>query len=158
MDHVGRKTLPHHVPPWVDPAESDYFITIGCERRGTNQLCLPATASALLDSARFYHAQRKWFPSLLLLMPDHLHMLVSFGRGSDMVKVVTAWKRYAATHHGVLWQRGFFEHRLRRDESIDEKASYILQNPVRAGLVDKPAAWPWVLMFDQDGNEIRQKE
>ncbi len=61
-----------------------------------------------------------------------------------MNKVVTAWKRYAATHHGINWQRGFFEHRLRAEESIEEKAGYIMQNPVRAGLAADGSSWPHV--------------
>ena len=142
MPHIGRRILPHHVPSWVDPAESDYFITIGCQQRGTNQLCTPDIGNALLDSARFYHSQRKWFPALFLLMPDHLHMLVSFGREHDMVKVVTAWKRHAATKLRVVWQRGFFERRLRVTESLDEKAAYVLRNPVRAGLVERRRTGP----------------
>jgi len=36
---------------------------------------------------------------------------------------------------GIKWQRDFFEHRLRSDESWREKADYILANPVRKGLV-----------------------
>lgn len=154
QDRIGRKTLPHHVPSWVDPATSDYFVTIGCRQRGVNQLCVSPLGEALIESARFYHRQRKWFPELLLLMPDHLHMLVSFGRENEITKVVSAWKRYAAVKLGVAWQDGFFEHRMRAEESIQEKAAYILQNPVRAGLVREPAEWPWALMLDQGGNAI----
>lgn len=145
MDDFGRKTLPHDAPPWVDPAESNYFITICCQQRGTNQLCTSTVADGLLKSARFYYDKQKWFPSLFLLMPDHLHMLVGFGREQEMTKVVAAWKRYAATQYGVEWQRSFFEHRLRTEESVTEKWEYILRNPVRAGLVPQASEWPHVL-------------
>jgi hypothetical protein len=40
-----------------------------------------------------------------------------------------------------------FDHRLRRDESLDEKARYILANPVRAGLVKREEDWPWFKIF-----------
>ena len=43
---------------------------------------------ALLDSARFYHARRKWFPTVFLLMPDHLHMIVNFGETANIAKIV----------------------------------------------------------------------
>jgi REP element-mobilizing transposase RayT len=78
-------------------------------------------------------------------MPDHLHMLAQFGPDFGMRKVIRNWKRYTASHAGVRWQRDFFDHRLRRDESFDEKAAYILQNPVRAGLVRKIDDWPYRL-------------
>ncbi len=148
--HTGRKVLPHDTPLWVDPDASEFFITINCQRRGTNQLCLPGIGESLLAAARFYYEQRKWFPSPFLLMPDHLHLLVSFGRGHEMTRVVTAWKRYVATPHGIEWQCGFFEHRLRRAESAREKGEYILHNPVRAGLVEDAAKWPyWFKLNDQ---------
>jgi hypothetical protein len=41
-------------------------------------------------------------------------------------------------------QREFFDHRLRKDESHDEKWKYIKMNPVRAGLTHDPEAWPYV--------------
>ena len=97
---------------------------------------------------RVYREQRKWYPSLFLLMPDHLHMLIGFGRGHEMSKVIQAWKRYTATKHGIEWQREFFDHRLRSEENTANKAAYILQNPVRAGLIKEGATWPWILMLD----------
>ena len=76
-------------------------------------------------------------------MPDHVHMLVTFGPDASMKKVIRNWKRYAANHVGIHWQRDFFDHRLRDDESYEEKAAYILNNPVRAGLVNRFEDWPY---------------
>lgn len=148
MNSPGRKPVSHDVPPWVDPEASDYFVTICCRERGTNQLCLPAVIELLLSSARFYYDQRKWFPSLFLLMPDHVHMLVGFGREYQMENVISAWKRYACKMAGVQWQYRFFEHRLRSEKNVQEKAEYILQNPVRAGLVQDISSWPHWLTVD----------
>ena len=47
---------------------------------------------------------------------------------------------------GIEWQRDFFEHRLRSDESWREKADYILANPVRKGLVAQVSQWPHVFL------------
>jgi hypothetical protein len=46
------------------------------------------------------------------------------------------------------WQRDFFEHRLRHDESRWQKANYILENPVRKKLVARPEEWPFVYYAD----------
>ena len=145
MHQTGRKLLFHDIPSWVDPAESEYFVTLCCKQRGKNQLCLPGIGEALLASAQFYREREKWFPILFLPMPDHVHMIVSFGREQRIETVVGAWKRHASTRHGIAWQRGFFEHRLRQHESAQEKFEYIRQNPVRVGLVNDPAQWPFVL-------------
>ena len=145
---AGRRTLLHDLPPWIDPEANDFFVTICCQHRGHNSLCLPGVGEALLQSARFYTRQKKWFPLVFLLMPDHLHMLVSFGYEHAMTKVVASWKRHAATQQGIEWQRGFFEHRLRGHESWEEKTEYILQNPVRAGLIRAGEEWPYLLQLD----------
>ena len=150
MKQTGRKIILHHVPPWVDPDASLYFITVCCKQRGTNQLCLPGTGGALLESVRFYQTQQKWFPWLFLLMPDHVHMIVTFGRANRIEAAVAGWKRYAATKHGTVWQQGFFEHWLRRNESANEKAEYIRQNPIRAGLVSELSGWPFFLESRQN--------
>ena len=143
-----RKVLWHDVPSWVDPDASDYFITICCKQRGANQLCTPGVGPALLEAATFYRNQRKWCPTAFLLMPDHVHMITSFGREYRIEEVVSAWKRYAANKYKIVWQQGFFEHRLRHNESAEEKTQYILQNPVRAGLVGKPEEWPFLLLMN----------
>ena len=42
-----------------------------------------------------------------------------------------------------IWQRGFFDHILRSDESYGDKWNYVLENPARAGLVTKADDWPY---------------
>jgi hypothetical protein len=45
----------------------------------------------------------------------------------------------------IAWQRNFFDHRLRHDESLDEKVAYIRENPVRAGLIAEGEEWPYAM-------------
>ncbi len=145
MDRPERKHLPHTVPLWVDPQKEIYYLTINCQRRQANQLARPALAQALLDSVAFRQDRRLWFAYLFLIMPDHVHGLVSFPPSDrKMQGVVSDWKRWTAKQLGIQWQRDFFEHRLRHDESAREKSDYILGNPVRAKLVSKPEDWPYV--------------
>jgi len=47
------------------------------------------------------------------------------------------------TRHQITWQKNFFEHRVRNDDNDTYKADYILQNPVRAGLVSRPEDWSY---------------
>ncbi len=145
---AGRRPLGHEVPPWIDPDASEYFVTICSQPRGINQLCQPVVAEALLASARFYSEQRKWFLAPFLLMPDHVHMLACFPRACRMETVISAWKRYTAIKLGIEWQNRFFDHRLRSNESAEEKCRYILTNPVRAGLVEDAASWPHMMCTD----------
>jgi putative transposase len=61
---------------------------------------------------------------------------------------ISKWKEWTAKEIGIVWQRDFFEHRLRHDESRREKADYILQNPVRKNFVARPEDWSFVYFGD----------
>ena len=141
-----RKSLPHEPPLWVRQDEAFFFITVCCQELGTNRLCLPAVSAELLESARFRRQRGDWWLDLVLLMPDHVHLLASFPTDKAMAVVVKEWKSYTAKVAGVGWQRGFFDHRLRREESLREKCDYILHNPVRKEFVKEPEDWPHVWM------------
>jgi putative transposase len=142
-DPITRRTLPHDPPHFIGTSDAIFFITICCQQRGHNQLCHSQIAEKIFASARFYWQRGLWGLPLLLLMPDHLHMLATFGQEAGMKTVTRNWKRYLSNHAGIHWQRDFFDHRLRGDESFTEKANYILNNPVRAGLVARFEDWPY---------------
>jgi putative transposase len=145
MNLPQRAHLPHEVPLWVDPQREVYYLTINCQKRGTNQLTTPETAKALLDSVSFRQQRGLWFAYLFLIMPDHVHGLVRFPPSTRTLQgVVSDWKRWTARHCGVEWQKDFFAHRLRNDESARQKSDYVLANPVRAKLVSRPEDWPYV--------------
>jgi putative transposase len=58
------------------------------------------------------------------------------------------WKHFHARKHGIVWQEGYFDHRLRNDERGEQllaKINYIRQNPVVDGLCAKASDWPWVI-------------
>ncbi len=61
-----------------------------------------------------------------------------------MQRIISDWKRYTARHVSIHWQRDFFDHRIRNEASLAEKWNYIVQNPVRAGLVTSAEEWPYV--------------
>ncbi|MEI6108082.1 MAG: IS200/IS605 family transposase [Opitutae bacterium] len=77
-------------------------------------------------------------------MPDHLHALLAVPNGESLPDVVRLWKGYQSKRLSINWQAGFFDHRLRSDESEEEKTNYILLNPVRAGLAAKAEDWSYV--------------
>jgi putative transposase len=144
-----RSRLPHDVPLWIDPSKEDYFITLCCERRGENLLATPAVGHPLLETIKHRQARGIWYPHLALVMPDHIHLILSFPEiGKRVQTIMSKWKEWTAKSLKIDWQRDFFEHRLRRDESFREKADYVLANPVRAGLVKKVADWPYVFIAE----------
>jgi putative transposase len=48
-------------------------------------------------------------------------------------------RRIAAPH----WQKDFFDHVMRSEESYEQKWNYVVLNPLRAGLVERSEDWPF---------------
>ncbi|MDD5223473.1 MAG: transposase [bacterium] len=92
-------------------------------------------------------------------MPDHLHVLVDVPEEIGLVDLVREFKgrstkvAWGCGYEGTIWQRSFYDHCLRKDEEVKVVASYILNNPVRAGLVEKwrdyPYSGSWVWNLDE---------
>jgi putative transposase len=126
-----------------------FHIRIALDREAAQRaLTEPTLAEALLDSAKFYETKQRWHVTLFLLMPDHLHALLSFGRDESMTAIIGDWKRFHAHKNGVTWQEGYFDHRLRADErgeQLSAKMDYIRQNPVTSRLCAKAEDWPWII-------------
>ena len=77
------------------------------------------------------------------LMPDHLHLLLSPpGDGVSVsgfiggLKSKTTRIAWDFKIQGKLWQGRFYDHILRGKEKMGVVGEYILNNPVRKGLVD----------------------
>jgi len=139
-----RKKLPHETPSWVKQG-ARHFITINCKQRTGAPLLQENNGNALLESAAFYEQLGHWYMWLMVIMPDHLHLVATFNMDRGIPATVRAWKSHQAKHLGIQWQSGFFEHRLRNNAELDEKSHYIRWNPVRKGLVASPDDWPFVL-------------
>lgn len=140
--------LHHAVPSWVETGAL-FHIRIRVDReKQQSPLTAAPLGEAFLDSARFYEIKQRWHITLFLLMPDHLHALLSFPSDESMSKAVGDWKHFQTHRHGIIWQEGYFDHRLRDDERGEQfqaKISYIRQNPVVAGLCAKAEDWPWII-------------
>ncbi|HEY9510122.1 MAG TPA: hypothetical protein VIV82_09705 [Verrucomicrobiae bacterium] len=101
-----------------------------------------------------------WLVSDYLLMPDHLHL---FCAPHDLKFTIERWigfwkdqlaknlKKQSGAEIGVAaatpyrterkFQAGGFHHRLRDGENYSQKWQYVRENPVRAGLVERPEDW-----------------
>ncbi len=84
------------------------------------------------------------------LMPDHLHFLIcpkidgiSVLTFTDQFKGKMTNRSWSAGWRGKLWQARHYDHVVRAEESLYEIDRYILNNPVRKGLVSSPEDWPW---------------
>ena len=82
-----------------------------------------------------------------MFMPDHLHsILASRTSSADPLSAIKRFKQrsgYWLRQQSVVWQKGFYDHILRRDADLDHHIRYILANPIRAGLSSTWKAYPF---------------
>ncbi|MGE8387681.1 MAG: REP-associated tyrosine transposase [Pseudomonas sp.] len=83
-----------------------------------------------------------------VVMPDHFHWLIELGPVSlkTLMRRVKSRSTCAINRHqgryGRLWQKGFHDRALRREEDVRAMARYIVMNPKRAGLVERVGDYP----------------
>jgi putative transposase len=152
MPPAFRKRLDHHAH-FAGRFGAVYFVTICCQPRGLNQLCREEPARIVFDTAKIYHEKMRWHLLLMLLMPDHLHALVSIDARDSLAETFRSYKRITAKLAQITWQRNFFDHRIRHAESLQEKAAYIRQNPIRGGLTNCEDNWPYILTPESCGGD-----
>lgn len=82
-------------------------------------------------------------------MPDHQHLIMAgISDESDIIKALAAYKQktgywLSLNKPGIRWQKDFYDHIIRSDESLSVQVRYILDNPVRKGLVESWQKYPF---------------
>ena len=149
------------VPPRLDRlflSPPVFFIT-ACTCRRRRLLATDAVHESFVYFSRRAYSDHAIAVGRYVIMPDHIHLFVcgpedfELGRWMGMLKQclekvvsVTAsptGRRLQKRDRPPIWQRGFFDHVLRNDESYAQKWEYVRDNPVRAGLVANADDWPY---------------
>jgi len=79
-----------------------------------------------------------------VVMPDHLHWLIQLNGDLSLSQVMQRVKSKSGFYikkqlrlNEAVWQSGFHDRALRKNDDIEKVARYVIANPLRAGLVDK---------------------
>ena len=130
-----------------------YFITIrsqGFKHHFVNHQVVAKIIDILKNAAQ----QKGFLVWAYCFMPDHVHLLIEGANSdADMKGFVISFKQKSAhwfkSIYGVkLWAANYYEHVLRNDEATMAVARYIIQNPVRKGVVDDCSSYPYSGSFE----------
>ena len=146
QDESGRKSLPHLPSRELFNQSIIQFITTTVAGRRSI-----LTSPEILNLLMFqWRAADRWLVGRFVIMPDHLHLFCAPATHppSELYAWIRYWrsqvtKNWPRVEEKPIWQKDFFDRQLRSGESYQEKWQYILQNPVRAGLVTKAQDWPF---------------
>jgi REP-associated tyrosine transposase len=137
------------LPPrlrWIFAYNPLFFVTF-CTYERRKVLASDAVHKVFVTFATNAYSDHNIAVGRYVIMPDHLHLFVrgpddfQLGRWIGMLKQSLGKEIGRTRTSPVIWQRGFFDHVLRNDESYGDKWNYVRENPVRAGLVNDPDDW-----------------
>lgn len=121
---------------------------------GRRLLQTERNANLLIDVLRTNVAAKKFQVHDFVIMPDHVHILLSVGDDMTIEKAMQLIKgsfsyrvKKDFAFSGEVWQRGFADQRIYNRDSFAKHSEYIRQNPVKAGLVDSPAKFPFSFRY-----------
>lgn len=144
-----QKAKPPRLPSvFQDYAAPVFFVTF-CTRDRRTLLANRLVHEAFSEYAERGAAEFDVAVGRYVIMPDHIHLFVCGGANFDLGLWVRGLKRALSSAipgmaDGVkIWQPGFFDHLLRNSDSYADKWAYVLENPVRAGLVRTAGEWPY---------------
>jgi REP element-mobilizing transposase RayT len=147
MDQLPkRKYIRLPLPMYANPAHV-FFITIDTPNR-ERFFDQPDFNRAIVRELQRLAKEKRCPVKIYCLMPTHLHLVMSAGSIS-VVRWIALFKQRTqdlAEGRGLrrLWQRSFYDHRLRPTEREADAIEYVRLNPVQAGLVRHPDDWPWI--------------
>ena len=133
-----------------------YFFTVNLRNRQSN--LLTTYISHLGAAFRFAQKKAYFHVIAIVVMPEHLHAIwrlpnddYDYSRRWRLIKghftrsLLTAGLAFVKDKSGEynVWQRRFWEHRIRDEIDFQRHIDYIHYNPVKHGLVLLPREWPY---------------
>jgi REP element-mobilizing transposase RayT len=143
-----RRKLPH-----LQRDDKPHFVTFCTDKRWV----LPERVRHVVLECCLHDHGAKFDLKTAVVMPDHVHLIFtpavnfeameihSLAEIMDAVKGASSHKiNKLLDRKGRVWQAESFDHVLRSSENLDAKIQYVLENPVRRGLVSQWCDYPWI--------------
>jgi REP element-mobilizing transposase RayT len=144
-----RRNLPH-----LQKDFAPHFITFVTKFRWI----LPPAARDIVLASCCHDHRKRYELYVAVVMPDHVHMILTpliDERRREIFSLIEIMRGIKGSsgrainqllgRQGPVWQEESFDHVLRSSEGLDSKIEYVLQNPVRKGLVadGREYRWAW---------------
>jgi putative transposase len=132
------------------------FFTLALEQRGEDRLI--RHVADLREAVRMTQNSRPFRIDAMVVLPDHLHAVWTlppqdrdFATRWASIKALFSMRQEAGPQRvshlkrreKAIWQRRFWEHHIRDEADLTLHMRYCWGNPVKHGLVEKAADWPF---------------
>jgi putative transposase len=106
--------------------------------------------AAVVKEALHFHDGKKYLLVCYCVMPNHVHLVVTLpDNAPPLAQSLQSIKSYTATkankllnRAGQFWQRESYDHIVRDAEEMKRVVSYVLEDPIKAGLTTDWQLWP----------------
>ena len=142
-----RRDLPH-----LQRDFKPHFITFVTK----SIMQLPDWARQITLACCCHDHRKKYELYVAVVMPDHVHLILTPAIDCErreihsliaIMRSIKGASGHSINEHwgrrGPVWQEESFDHVLRCSEGLDAKVQYVLENPVRKGLVSDWRNYPW---------------
>ena len=139
---------PKRLPGFDYVGRHAYLLTV-CAFRRTPTLTDPEFIQWIIDQFLRLSDEEKFAVHAYCAMPDHVHFVAEgLEDASRLIRLMHRWKtvtahRWRQSRKTTLWQRGYHDRVIRDRERLSDVISYVIWNPVRAGLVERPCDYPF---------------
>ena len=140
-------------PANIRSSERAFFVTTKASA-GRYLLQSERNALLLIEVLRTYVAQGRFQLHDFVIMPNHIHLLITVNSGMSVERAMQLIKggfsyrlKKETGYLGEVWQRGFSDARINSSESWEQHRRYIAENPVRAGLCVAADQYPFCFAY-----------
>lgn len=104
----------------------------------------------IVQDALFYYDKSRYSLISWCLMPNHVHVLLTPINNHSLSDIIHNWKSFTAhksnrilNRKGKFWLTEYFDRYIRDDRHFNNVIDYIINNPVKSGLISKAEDWKW---------------
>jgi len=144
---IYKRNLPH----WEIPSNA-YFITFSTSEGYE----LSDVAKEIVFTAIKFHAEKKYKLYACVVMTTHVHVILfpleeSKGNFYSLAQIMHSIKSYTANKiqrtlgkKGSIWLNEEYDRVIRDDNDFFDKMNYIMNNPLKSGLVKRLEDYTWL--------------
>jgi putative transposase len=132
------------------PGRTFFFTVRLLDRRSS---LLTDHISAFGEAIRKARVRKPFHVDAWVVLPDHAHAIWTLPPGDDdcaarwrSVKIAfskSLRKSGTGADDGAIWERHYLDHAVADDAEYRQLVDYVHMNPLRHGLCEQPANWPW---------------
>ncbi len=148
---LQKRNDPTEMNEWQREAFVRIEAILDASKNGATHLDHAPLADIVFNAFHWLE-ERGWLIHALTVMPNHVHVLTRNTQGQNHLLnhhlgILKGWTAREANRlldrKGSFWMDENFDHWCRTQKEIESLANYIVDNPVKAGLVDSRQKWPW---------------